>query len=358
RVTFRPHSGRWELTTQGDAFVISGKSLHDWFPKMDLRAIANDEYFVSGLKHGDTISNLTIRILGHEFTGSATGKTITLKTDTLNLDALTDQDFIDNYDEMEFLTDAPIMLPFGLDVNISLQADRLIYNGDEYSNFVYSLKEATQTFSISDRNLGNLLAIISKDKKEYDISVQASNFKISGALLSENMPLNISDTRITGEAAIHTSGQIAHDISHNMKGTIDAVFSGGYITGFGVDDFYASAADITSLNAEYAIAIALDGGRSALKDLSLKGEFAGRDFQTTAPLTISMRHATATGVLEISDGGMRANLDVTLRGTSPAPSQISLQILPSGAHRYSLSEIMKNFDASFLREFIATHNKF
>lgn len=358
RVTFRPHSGRWELTTQGDAFVISGRSLHDWFPDMDLRAIADGEYFVSGLRRDDAISNLTIRFLEHEFIGTAAGKTITLKTDTLNLDALTDQGYIDNYDEMEFLTDAPIMLPFDLNANISLQADKLIYNGDEYSNFVYSRKDSNQTFSISDRDRGNLLIIISKEKKEYSISVQASNFKLAGALLGADMPLNVSDTRITGEADIRTSGKIAHDISYNMAGTIDATFTGGYIIGFGVDEFYAAAPDITTLNAEYAISNALDGGRSVLKEMNVKGEFAGRDFQTTAPLTISMRHATAGGALEITDGRMRANMDIILRGTSPAPTPISVQILPSGTRRYSLSEIMKNFDASFLREFIATHGKF
>lgn len=358
RITFRPHSGRWELTTQGDAFVISGKHLHDWFPDMDLRAIDDDEYFISGLRHGDTISNLTIRALGHEFTGGATGRTITLKTDTLNLDAFISQEFLDNYDEMEFLTDAPIMLPFGFDAKISLRADTLIYNGDEYQNFVYSLKDNTQTYSITDNDRGNLLAIITKKKKEYDISIQASQFKITGDLLSDNMPLNVSDARITGEAEFHTSGQIAHDIAYNIKGNLDISLHGGYITGFGVDDFYAAANNITTMNAEYAISAALDGGISALKEMRVIGTFAAHDFTTTSPLTITMRHATATGALEISDGRMRANMNIILRGTSPAPSQISLEILPGGARRYSLSEIMTNFDASFLREFIASHKKF
>ena len=358
RITFRPHSGRWELTTEGNAFVISGRNLHDWFPDMDMRAIADGEYFISGLRRGDTISNLTVRFLEHEFTGNVSGKKITLKTDTINLDSLIAQDFIDNYDEMEFLTDAPIMLPFEFDATISLTADKLIYNGDEYNNFVYSLKNNTQTFSITDNERGNLLAIITRNKREYDISIQASKFKITGPLLAETMPLNVSNTRITGEADIHTSGQIAHDISYNMTGTIDAVFSGGTITGFGMDEFYASAANITTLNAEYAISNALDGGVSALKEMKVIGEFARRDFQTTAPLTISMRHATATGALEITDGRMRANMDVILRGTSPAPSKISIQILPGGTRNYSLSEIMTNFDTSFLREFIATHTKF
>lgn len=358
RVTFRPHSGRWELTTSGNAFVISGRNLHDWFPDMDMRAISDGEYFISGLQRGDTISNLTVRFLGHEFTGGVAGKKITLKTDTLNLDSLIAQSFIDNYDEMEFLMDAPIMLPFEFDATISLHADKMIYNGDEYNNFVYSLKNNTQTFSITDNERGNLLAIITRNKQKYDISIQASKFKINSPLLSADMPLNVSDTRITGEAEIHTSGQIAHDITYNMAGTIDAVFSGGTITGFGMDEFYASAANITTLNAEYAISNALDGGASALKEMHVSGHFAGDNFATDKPMTISMRHATAIGALEINDGRMRANMDITLRGTSPAPSKISVQILPAGTRNYSLSEIMTNFDASFLRTFVKTHSKF
>ena len=92
--------------------------------------------------------------------------------------------------------------------------------------------------------------------------------------------------------------------------------------------------------------------------MHVTGEFAGRDFKTTAPLTISMRHADATGALEINDGAMRANFALKLRGTSPAPALISIEVLPDGARRYSLSEIMNDFDASFMREFIATHPKF
>jgi len=358
RVTFRPHSGRWELTTQGDAFVISGRSMHDWFPHMDLTAIADGEYFVSGLRRGDTISNLTIRMLGHEFTGTASGRNITLKTDTLDLDTFINQAFTDNYDEMEFLTDAPIMLPFGLGVNISIDADSLIYNGDEYKNFIYSLKNGTQTYSITDKDRGNMLAIITKENKNYDISVQVSKFKTSGPLLAATMPLNLYDATITGEAEMHTGGQIAHDIEYNLTGTGDFTMTGGYITGIGIDEFYARAETLKTLDAEYAIADALEQGQTRLKEMHIAGEFAGGDFHTTEPVTVTMRHAEATGNIEIKDEQMTADLQVVMRATSPSPSKIALRLEPDGTRRYSLSEIMTNFDAGFMRQFIKTHDRF
>lgn len=358
RVTFRPHNNRWEITTENEAFAITGRSMHDWFPDMDLSAINDDEYFISGLKRGDVISNLTIRTMGHEFTGSVTGKNITLKTDTLNIDAFVSQNFIDNYAEMEFFTDAPIMLPFGLGVNISLHADNLIYNGETYKNFVYSLKNNTQTYSITDNERGNLLAIITKNNKDYDISVQVSRFKTSGALLAADMPLNVRDATITGEIEMRTSGVIAHDIEYNLTGSADITLADATLVGIGIDDFYASAENVTTLNAEYAIADALTDGETYVKEMHVAGDFAGGDFETTAPLTIEMRHSAARGSLAIRDGRMTADLTILMRATSPDPTPVSLTVMPDGARRYSLSEIMLNFDPGFMRQFIRTHMRF
>ena len=359
RITFRPHSGRWELTTDGDAFVITGKSAQDWFPDMDLRAISDGEFFVSGIRRGDAISNLTIRVFDHEFTGSASGRNITLKTDLLNLDAFTTQSFWDNYEEMEFLTDAPIMLPFGMGVNISLTADALIVNGDEYRNFVYSLKPDTQTYSITDSMRGAALAIITKNKRDYDISLQLAKFRTNGAILGPAMPLNIVDTTITGEAHLHTHGQIAHDIAYNLTGELDMTLTGGTLIGLGIDAFYASAENINNkIDAEYAVARALDGGQTAIKEMQITGKLSGGDFETTSPFTIAMRHADAFGTLKIQDNMMVATMNILMRATSPDPSRIALTIAPDGGRRYSLSEIMTNFDPSFMRAFIQTHDRF
>ena len=42
----------------------------------------------------------------------------------------------------------------------------------------------------------------------------------------------------------------------------------------------------------------------------------------------------------------------------PSATTIQLDIIPDGTRRYSLSEILINFDGDYLREFIKTHNKF
>jgi hypothetical protein len=46
-----------------------------------------------------------------------------------------------------------------------------------------------------------------------------------------------------------------------------------------------------------------------------------------------------------------------MRGTSPAPRAISLAI-DQGGRDYSLSEILRDLDLDYLREFVATHRKF
>lgn len=55
---------------------------------------------------------------------------------------------------------------------------------------------------------------------------------------------------------------------------------------------------------------------------------------------------------------MRAQLQLTLRGTSPVPQPIELIIAPDGTRAYSLSEIMTNFDPTYMRDFVRTHDKF
>ena len=55
---------------------------------------------------------------------------------------------------------------------------------------------------------------------------------------------------------------------------------------------------------------------------------------------------------------MYTALDLTMRGTSPSTTTIQLDIMPDGTRRYSLSEILINFDADYMREFIKNHTQF
>lgn len=358
QLTFTPHNNQWQLSIQDNYFHLIGDSFKKWLPNIDLQFINDAPYTISGYYNNNKISNLKISVNNHEFSGSVSDNHITLHTPQLSIDSFMNQYFIDHYAELEFLTNAPIMSLFNLPINISLSADKMIYNNNEFSNFVYSLKPNAQIFSITDTSRGNMLTTIERNKNSYDIFVQLNRFVINGALLSSQMPLNIRDTTITAEIALKTYGQIAHDIYYNMTGTMDLSFEGGFLSGMSFDEFYASAPNITSLNAEYALANALTGGETMVKKMRIIGDYSYKKFITTEPLRLSMRHTDAIGGLAITDGYMTAEFDITMRGTAPTPATIQLSVLPDGSRSYSLSEIMQDFDIGFMRAFIETHDKF
>ncbi len=355
---FSPHNKKWRLQITDKQFVLSGKSAHTWVPELDLRAIRDMPYTISGTYDNGKISDLVIEISDTKFKGSFNDKNLTLHTAVLDLDKFISNEFISKYSELEFLTNAPILIPFGITINISLSADKLIYKDNEFANFVYSLRDKAQIFSITDNARGNLLATIEKDKTNYEIFIQLNKFIINKYLLNESMPLNIRDTMITAEIHMNTNGQIAHDIWYNLTGEMDMSFDGGYISGLSIDDFYSSADNINTLNLEFALSNALGGGETQLKTMRIVGKYNNGNFTTTQPLSISMRHVDGIGTIEIENQEMYTTLDLTMRGTSPAPSVIQLNILPDGTRQYALSEILINFDSGYLSEFIRTHNKF
>ena len=358
-MSFIPNSGEWSLTLQDNFFYLTGNSIKKWFSKMDLRAVNDFAYVASGFYNdqGD-ISDLTIKIAGHVFTGSANSDSITLHTDTLVLNEFLNQNFFDRYEEMEFLANAPILLPFDFERNIYLSVDTLMYDNNAYKNFVYALKSGTQTFSITDNSRGNLLATIIRERSEYDIFLQLNRFVINGELLRRNFPLNIADTSITAEMQLHTNGHIAHDIWYNMAGDIDLTFDGGYINGIGIDEFYANAENLSRLNVEDHLITALESGTTRIKNMRIIGKYERGNFETTKPLTIAVRHADIVGALNITDNMMTTKLDITMRATAPDPVTVSVIVAPNGQRRYSLGEIVRYFDPAFMREFIKTHDRF
>ena len=168
-LSFIPHNNTWEFSAHDDYFYISGTSFKSWLPNIDLRFMNDGKYSVSGFYKNGKISNLEITIADNKFSGSVSDNTITLNTDILSIDSFANKNFIDNFAELEFLTNDPVLTLFELPVNISLYANTLIYQGNRYNNFVYSLKPNSQTFSITDKTRGNLLATIDKDKSKYKI---------------------------------------------------------------------------------------------------------------------------------------------------------------------------------------------
>ena len=357
-VVFRPHTGTWQMAIQNDFFYIYGDDYKIWLPNIDVSFLRDSIYTVSGEYKNNTISDLTINFANHVFTGSVSGKTITLKTDLLDIDSLLQPTYMDKYEELSFLTMHPLMIPFDIGMNISLSADKMIFDGVEYNNFVYSLKPNKQTFSITDNARGNILATIVRSGANYDIALQLNKFETRGLLLRDTMPLNIETAYITGDITMTTSGLIAHDIEYNLNGDIDLTFDGGYIYGIGTDSFFASAENITILNAEYALTDALNDGKSRLKSLHLVGHFDRGNFNTTKALELSLPHVDATGALNIDDGIMTAQFYLVMRGTAPEPAPIDLTINANGERIYSLSEIMQNFDPSYMRQFVKNHDRF
>ncbi len=355
---FTPYSQDWSVATNKDNFYIMGNNFKLWFPDIDLQSMRDLPYFISGNYKNGNIANLIIETAQQKFTGSVAGKSITLKTDLLNLDAFVSQNFLDNYEELSFFTVAPITIPFDLDINISLSADVLIYNGHKYNNFVYALKPNLQTFSITDSNRGNILTTIKKRNNSYTINIQLNKFVMNNKLLPNNMPLNILDSTITAEINLKTSGKIAHDIFDNINGVFDLSFEGGNLYGLGLADFYAATKDITILNAEYILSNALEQGITPIKKMRIIGIYDKGNIQTTKPISLSVKYSDITGNLQITDNKMTADLQLILRGTSPVQTPIGLTIYPNNKREYSLSEIMISFDPEYMRTFIQSHDRF
>jgi len=358
-MSFIPNSNDWSLTLHDNFFYLTGKSIKRWMPNTDLRALNDFEYIASGFYNdrGD-ISDLTVKIAGHVFTGNSNSNGITLHGDRLVLDLFIDENFLDRYEEMEYLVNAPILLPFEIGRNVYLSVDTLIYGENTYKNFIYSLKSGTQTFSISDNDRGNLLATIIKERSEYDIFVQLNKFTINGELLAPNFPLNIMDTSVTAEMNLKTNGHIAHDIWYNMTGDADINFDGGFITGIGIDKFYDNYNDLTRLNISERLMTALESGITKIKKMRIIGQYKNGGFETTTPLYISVRHADIAGKMTMNHSGMDIMLNISMRGTSPDKTSVLLTIAPNGRRGYSLSEITQNFDPAYMRSFINSHDRF
>ena len=355
---FIPDSKQWQLSTSKDFFIIHGQNFKTWLGNLDLQSLRDLHYTLSGNYKNENISNLTLEIGQQKFTGSATTKSLTLKTSVLDIDYLLDPYFVENFEETSFFSQSPVMILFDLNTNVAVSADSIIYNNKKYNNFIYSLHDDTQTFSISGSKHGNMLTKIKRHNTKYALNIQLNKFIFDKKLLPLNMPLNISDTAITADIKLNTSGKIAHDIINNLNGTFDVSFDGGKLYGFGFDDFYASAKQLTLLNSEYFLSKALSGGITNIKKMHLVGTYESGDIKTLRPFVISMKHVDASGMFEIKNNEMNADLDIVLRGTSPEAESISIIIFPDNNRNFSLSEIMTHFDSEYMKAFVQSHDKF
>jgi len=361
--SFIPVGEAWELHIQDNFFFLSGNSgkefLNAFYPNLEL-PFANDfPYQMSGNFSKTYIKDLELRMAEHIFRGTVSGRNIALKTDVLNLDILANRKYFDNYEEMKFLSGAPILAPFGLgNTGLSLSADAIIWDGKVYDNFVYSLRNGAQDFSITDDARGSLMISIKKNAgSAYDILVRLNKFAFAGLLLDSNSPLNISDSVITGQAILSTSGMIAFDFWNNIKGTLDISFDGGTLNGIGTDWFYSRAPDLTRLNAEDTIAMALTGGNTRMKSLRISGTYESGKFQTNKRFLLTAHNTEMSGTLLLQDGKLTAQIGILLRGASPDLRPISVVVLPNGERNYSMSEIMLVLDPDYMANFVRVNER-
>ena len=70
-MTFVPYNKQWQLSVYDNYFYLTGTSFKRWLPNIDLQSINDAPYSVSGFYQDGKISNLVIKISGHEFFGNA-----------------------------------------------------------------------------------------------------------------------------------------------------------------------------------------------------------------------------------------------------------------------------------------------
>jgi len=230
--------------------------------------------------------------------------------------------------------------------------------GESYNAFTYSMMGTTQNMSVTDSEKGNIILSLERRGINYNITVQLNRFPIIGTLLPDTARLNIADTQLSGRANMTTRGFTANDFRRNITGDMELMFDGGFLIGFGTDELYDNAQSISRTNGEVAISRALSGGVSRLQTLRIVGNYTDGLFRTTEPLSARTRHTEYSGHIQTRTGRIRAQIYVLLRGTSAAPAPIRVDVMERNVRDFSLSEIMRNFDPDFMREFTRIHDRF
>jgi hypothetical protein len=318
---------------------------------------ANIPVFVAGKYGRPIISDMRMSIGNMVMTGQLNGRSLMLSTENLDLDQIMDAGWFDNFADNQYLAGDPILAPFDFGADITLTADNIKMAGQDYAGFIYSLSPATQKFSITDSENGSMVASIAKDKSKYKYILQLNKFYVAGGAFGAMSPVNLRGSTITAEAELESFGITAYDIRRNMAGFVTAAFDGGVMSGIGTDNFYNNVNSMGRMDAENALAAALAGGETRVKEMQISGEYSGGDFRTTKPFFLAARHTDITGNLSIKNDAVSIRANLMLRGTAPVPKPIALRIDGKG-RSYSLSEILPGLDLDYLREFVATHRKF
>ncbi|MDR2770095.1 MAG: AsmA family protein [Rickettsiales bacterium] len=363
KISFVFKAADWTFSAdEGGGFAISHKSAADLLSALTGKpppafAKAGVPIVITGKYSASLIKDLKIKIADMILEGAMIDGTLTLKTDFLDLDSVLDKAWFDNFADNQYLAGDPLLAPFDFVAGLAVTADKVKLNDSTYAGFLYSLGGGVQNLSISDSQNGRMVLSVEKDKSKYRYLVQLAGFLVRGKLFGVGSQINIENTTVTAEAELESFGLTAHDIRRNMAGMIEASFDGGIIFGLGTDGFYDNANKYGKLDAEDALSKALGSGKTAIKEMRITGEYAGGDFRTSKPFLLTVRHGDITGNFSIKSDLPVIRANILLRGTSPAPKPVALTIDHKG-RIYSLSDILRDLDLDYLREFVRSHDRF
>lgn len=355
--TFTPYSKSFVLIINNNEFQITGNNFKQLFPNIDLQFLKDKEYTLTGNFNEDNIDNLKVEISNHIFYGTINKNYINLTTNVLDLNTFVNKNFIQNFDELQFLIKEPLLTLFDLNKSISFSANSVIYDKNIFNQFVYSIKENSNTISVTDNTNGNILLNINKYKNIYEINIKLNNFYLKDNLLDKKNHFNIIDTYISGDINLKTFGLISYDIRNNLSGNANLILNKGFITNLNIDNFYRNIDNITKSNIEMVLSNLFDNGNTFIKNLKIIGNYDKGIFKTISPFELSIRHGSIFGDISINKI-LSGNIDILLRGISPDSTPITLNINNLGKYSFSTEELIKNLDLDFLQEFIKTHKQF
>ncbi|MDR0804043.1 MAG: hypothetical protein LBO08_03070 [Rickettsiales bacterium] len=320
------------------------------FPGIETFILGHDMPLeIRGDYDGRMVRDGRLKIGTQEFDFTANKNEILLQTVVLDLDKLLDQNYFANYESLKFTMDEPLFLPFALDkINMSVSAGILKINDISFNKFIYALVPGKQTISITDSARGNILAVLRHtDKNNYAADISFNKFLFSGKLLNDGAALNLTDTFATGKVSLTTYGWTSNDARYNASGDLDIEFSGGILDGIGTDYLYANIMNASQLTLPDLLYAALNGGRSELKSLVIRGDYSGSQFTTTDDFILRLNNATMRGAMRIANGRIAANMALTLNNSASVATPINLQINPNGTRGFA--DAINSIDLGFMQ---------
>ncbi|MDR2685902.1 MAG: hypothetical protein LBB23_03985 [Rickettsiales bacterium] len=330
-------SGRDFAGIFGDVFPGAGGK----FLKPDL------PFDISGNFSGGDFDDIKINIAGQEFTGRGADGRISLNGKTLNIDDLKSPDWNINFEQLQFVSQDPMLSMFRITPDFSLATARVISGGATYQDLAYSKIGTAQKASLTDGSTGvGVWEITRRGGSEYEINVKISGFKIPG--LFANLPgLNVEGATLTAEAWLTTMGLTANDVRQNLAGSAELNFDGGKVVG--IDTRRVFAAPISHGNAFDVVSSAFAKDASMpIRTLNVPLRISGGSALSSAPMNIRSDTSNISGFIKSDSEGTAAKLSVVFKNGAAEPRPLEVRVAPSGAS-FDREELFRSVDPDYIK---------